>query len=233
MPKTKTIAGMATIYSRKETLPMVVANILPQVDELHIYLNDYGVVPQYMKQLQNIVPHLHPAGDLGDAGKFYTVHQHQGYYLSLDDDLIYPKDYVERLIAKIEQYKRQAVISYHGRNLKAGPISSYYRRSARNLYRCLSTIKEDQRVQIGGTGVMGFHTSLLQLHIKDFPVPNMADVWMGKKCQDNNYPIYVAAHRKGWLQHAPINMSQTIARNMTRNHKKVTEIVNSISWKQL
>ncbi|WP_422824221.1 glycosyltransferase [Xenorhabdus thailandensis] len=37
-----------------------------------------------------------------------------GYLFTLDDDLIYPPDYIEKLIEKIEKYERNVFICVHG-----------------------------------------------------------------------------------------------------------------------
>ena len=227
----KVIAGMATIRSRYWTLTDVVKSIANQVDELHIYLNDYDK-PNPNITYPNVIFHsgVKSAGDIGDAGKFYAVDGYSGYYLSLDDDLIYPPDYVEKLIDRIEHYNRKAIISFHGRELKQGKIENYYSRSSKKLLRCLRTVEYDQYVHIGGTGVMGFHTDTVNVSVKDFKIKNMADVWMGKLAQKQKVPIIVAGHKVGWIKHASIDMNKTIAAKGKRSFELVTKIVNQNKW---
>jgi hypothetical protein len=53
---------------------------------------------------------------LGDAIKFAKVHETYtyDYYISADDDLYYPKDYVQSRIDRIEKYDRKVIVGTHG-----------------------------------------------------------------------------------------------------------------------
>ena len=227
----KITACMAAIPSRENVLRQVVGSIINQVDELIIYLNGYDKVPNFLLSYKiKVYQSQHENGDLGDAGKFYKVGQLKGFILSIDDDLIYPPDYVQKLISKINSYGRQAVISFHGRVLKSAKINNYYSKSSREFYRCLRTVKGDHPVHIGGTGVMGFHSSVIKITVNDFKIPNMADVWLAKKAQEQNIPIVVSEHEDGWIKHAAIDMTKTIAHQLKNKAEKVTEVVNSINW---
>jgi hypothetical protein len=96
--------------------------------------------------------------DMGDAGKFYKVQEYDNsYYLSIDDDLIYPSDYVSNIINNLNKYNNDVIISHHGRTLKPD-AKSYYNDAIIKL-KCLNLVNNYQEVQFGGTGVMGFHTN--------------------------------------------------------------------------
>jgi hypothetical protein len=56
---------------------------------------------------------------VGDRGKFRALdlsrREHpNGYFLSVDDDILYPPDYVQRSVEAIDRYERAAVVAYHG-----------------------------------------------------------------------------------------------------------------------
>jgi len=118
--------NLAAIPSRTESLHKVILSILPQADAVNVYLNGFETVPQFLYH-----PKIHcyksqeEVGDLGDAGKFYRVASLKGYIFTVDDDLVYPKDYAETLIRQIERFKRKAVITCHGRRFNIGrPVQS-------------------------------------------------------------------------------------------------------------
>jgi FkbM family methyltransferase len=228
----KITANMATIPERVDVLPNVVKSIIDQVDELNVYLNGFTDLPKCLLHYKiKVFWSQRENGDLGDAGKFYRVGKTKGYFITIDDDLIYPRDYIQKTIAAIEAYDRKAIISFHGRVLKGVKILNYYSRSSLETYRCLNYVNGDHPVHIGGTGVMGFHYSAIKLDISDFEIPNMADVWLAKKAQMQEIPIMVIGHESEWIKHAPIDLNKTIAHTMKNNSETVTNIVNSINWK--
>lgn len=68
-----------------------------------------------MRQLPNVEVLQGYAGNIQDNGKFYAVDKidKSSYVFTVDDDIIYPKDYVRRMITKVEEYGRKAVVGVH------------------------------------------------------------------------------------------------------------------------
>lgn len=227
------IAGMASIPNRRESLRKVVSSILDQVDELHVYLNGYGSVPVFLQHKKITVYRSQDHdGDLGDAGKFYACEKAKDFFLTIDDDLIYPPDYVATLINHIELYQRRCVVSVHGRILNDAPIESYYKGGARKVYRCLKEMEGNRWVNIVGTGVLAYHVSTLQVKRSDFKAPNMADIWFSKLANDQQVPLLVIGHQKGWIEHhESIVMENTIAYHHRHHGDELqTKIVNEVNW---
>src|SRR5690606_15599687 len=93
----------------------VVQDILPQVDLLKVYLNDYPTTPKFLKNKKIKVFHGDKfAGDIGDNGKFYSIEKLQGFHFTIDDDIHYPKDYVKVLMKNLENFSYRAVVGVHG-----------------------------------------------------------------------------------------------------------------------
>lgn len=108
------IANLATYPLRRKYLNRVVAAISPQVDRLNIVLNQYDAVPVELEQYPNVVPII-PAEDLKDAGKFYPDVGAAQYVFLIDDDIIYPSDYVSTSIIRFEAIPlRNFMAGYHG-----------------------------------------------------------------------------------------------------------------------
>ena len=66
---------------------------------------------------------------LGDAGKFAWSNQDRrgvpGYRLTLDDDIIYPPDYVKRMVSYVAEYDNKALVGVHCMLFKQ-PVKRYY-----------------------------------------------------------------------------------------------------------
>jgi len=195
---------LATIPSREESLKMVVEQALTQMEEydrLHVCLNGYERVPEFLSADPRIdVVRSDNIGDKGDAGKFYWLGRVRGYYLSIDDDISYPNTYVMDLVHKIEFLNREVVVGYHGVDYPV--IKPLEKLNERLCYPVFSRVEHDRWVHCLGTGCCGFHTDLLPRATWDiFEIPNMADVWFAKYCLEQNVPMKVLAHDKGYLQH--------------------------------
>ena len=221
------ICGMATIYNRKDTLKECIDSILPQVDKLILYQNGYFEVFDFLQNPKiEVISSLITGVDMGDAGKFYKLNDFENsYYFSVDDDLIYPKNYFLDTVRKVNEFDYKKVITYHGRNFNKFPINSYYK-SASERYACLHKVNNDVKVQFGGTGVMCFHTSLIKIPFEYFRHPNMADVWIGKYCIENNIEIICLKHNEGYVKYIP--QKTTIYDQEHKSDKIQTGLVNGL-----
>lgn len=219
------IAGIASIPEREASLSDTIESIKGQVDRIHVFLNGYFRSPYFLDDAKIKVYRSQDIRNMGDAGKFYKVPENC-YYFSLDDDLIYPPNYIADLKAKIDAYHRSKVISYHGVSFLNPVVKSYYRGN-RRPYSCLNTLDKDTPVHVGGTGVMGFHTSALKVKFEDFKLPNMADIWMYKLSQEQQVGIICASHEAGWLTlNSRVDTQKTIWAEYNKNDAPQTEIIN-------
>lgn len=196
------ICGVATVKDREEALKDTVLSIINQVDKLIVYQNGYKEIFDFLNNEKiEVYSSIDTGVDMGDAGKFYKVQEYDNsYYLSIDDDLIYPSDYVSNIINNLNKYNNDVIISHHGRTLKPD-AKSYYNDAIIKL-KCLNLVNNYQEVQFGGTGVMGFHTNKIKLNFNMFKEPNMADIWVGLYAIENKIPIIVAPHNEGWIKHS-------------------------------
>lgn len=139
----KIIVGMATMNSRRYSIIKPLNSLLNQSlkpDKIIIYNNDLN---EY---------------NATDNAKFYYLDKTSNinevvYYLTVDDDLIYPKDYILNMITAINKYN--CIVTMHGRNLIEA--DSYYD-SGHILFECTKEEKEDRLLDVLGTGVTGFRT---------------------------------------------------------------------------
>ena len=101
----KVTANIATQPKRFESLLETLESIDGQFDEIRLYLNNFSYVPDELKKYTTYI-----GDDLTDNGKFFWSNNEDEYYFTLDDDIIYPSDYVEKTLPLIGD--RIVTVSY-------------------------------------------------------------------------------------------------------------------------
>lgn len=220
--------GIASIKTREKSLFETVMSLIDQVDEMHVYLNDYDKVPQFLQNNPKITFYLGKIyKDRGDTAKYYALNKvTEGYYFSCDDDLIYPPDYVERTVNFLKDHENKVIATYHGAILKKGKLASYYKDRKQVHYSAFQRISIE--VDIGGTGVMAFHVNHFKPDTTKFKYPNMSDIWVGIQAQEAGMPILCAPRYLNWIKSQEIPTSETIYGSKS-NHDLQTEVINN--WK--
>lgn len=90
-------------------------SVASQLDEIHVVLNQYGKRQQArLPKLPNVHYQV-PDEDLKDTGKFLRVASDEEYVFLMDDDLVFPPDYADTLVACLAQLPSSAVaVGVHG-----------------------------------------------------------------------------------------------------------------------
>lgn len=190
------IVGIASLPDREECLEETIHSLYDQVDKIIVGLNNYKEIPYFLK-LKKIDCYLLD-NSLGDAAKFYKIDDYQNnYYFACDDDIIYPKNYCEFLINKCEKYK--SVVGLHGVNV-IKPVSSYYKN--RKVFHGFDKLSHDTEVDLVATSSCLIDTSILKISLSDFPIPNMADIWLGDLCKKQNIKSYSISREKEWIKYS-------------------------------
>lgn len=219
---------MATIPDRRDIILRSAKSICSQVDELVIYVNSINMTddPVYKKLPENC--RVIFGADIGDIGKFIECEKWEGYVLTVDDDLLYPENYVEHSILKVDEYERKAVISYHGRILST-PVKSYYK-AKEKYFNFANTLEKDTYVNQVGTGVMCLHASCITDVFApfDFTMPNMSDLIFSAVMLSMGVPLVVAEHYRGWIKQLPVKW--TIGGLQYDNDEVETNFVNEANW---
>jgi hypothetical protein len=106
-------AHMATFPVRSDVLPRAIADICAQVDRLFLVLNEYLVIPDYIKSNPKVEAVI-PAQDLKDVGKFYFPPAPDDIVFFVDDDVKYPENYVVYSLGLAQQIGLEKnVFGYH------------------------------------------------------------------------------------------------------------------------
>lgn len=191
----KIFIGIAAIPDRCEALKRTINSLLPQVENIGVYLNGWKKIPDFLNNKKIVIAGFEEE-DLGDIGKFYWVDSHDGIYFSCDDDLIYPANYVSRTLAKLKEENYRVAVGWHG-SLLHEPFEKYYDKNSRRVFSFAAYRPWDTPVHILGTGCSAFHTKILKIKKSDFLYPNMADIFFSIKGQEQKIPFVVIAHDKG------------------------------------
>jgi hypothetical protein len=226
-------AGIATLVEREASFKLAIKSIYPQVDKIVAVLNNYILpIPWWMGELSKLEVIFCGDNHLGASGKFFGVDEGReyalttgcdDYYLSCDDDLVYPPTYVKDMLAKVKEHN--CIISLHGKRYDGErPIKSYKRSITTNVH-CLHTFPRDVQVHVGGTGVMAFNTRQFKFNIDDLTFPNMVDVQVAKLAHQQNIPIMALAHQRGYLKYMTPPNGTTLWN--TTSDTILTNILNS------
>lgn len=179
----KIIIGMATMNSREYSIKYTIKSLQKQTvkpDEVIIYNNDQN---EY---------------DATDNAKFYYFEQKHNepvYFLTMDDDIIYPENYIENTINMIEKYK--CIVTYHGREINHRDVNYY---TKHKCYSCLRSVLEDKAIAIPGTGVSAFRSDYFKpegIFYNDNK--RMSDILFGLEAQKQNKQIVLLKHESQWI----------------------------------
>lgn len=219
-------ANVVSIKRRENSFKLVVNDILPQVDLLRVYLNDYDNVPKFLinDKIQVFLAKDN-CGDIADNGKFFKCSEVDGYYFTIDDDIKYPKDYVNILIDSIEKYNYEAVVGVHGVNIKYETFKHYYDRDSREVKVFWRKNAEDSVVHILGTGTVAYHTSILRINFYEINYPFMVDVFFAIQANRNNVPLVCIERENEWMKEYEVQEDTKIYSNFRNDDAIQTKLV--------
>lgn len=188
---------IATLPERSGSLALCVDSLYPQVDAIYVMLNGHESIPKLNDPLEKIHYELLD-NSRGDAVKILDYDKREGFLFLCDDDLVYPPNYCEYMIAKYHQHPH-SLITLHGKVFQRPVVSAH--RGFRENYHCLHTVVGNHIVDTGGTGVMLINTADIKLDINRCLRKNMLDIWVGLLAHEQRVPIVAVEHRAGWLRY--------------------------------
>jgi hypothetical protein len=237
--KDKVHICIATLPEREASLRSAFESLRDQANEFHIYLNGHRRVPEFMRGDKGSDCEIwRSKQNDGAVKKFWWANKLSGYLLFCDDDIIYPDNYVERVVEGIERYGRRAVVGFHG-SVFPDDFSSYAKHRKGCSY--VHLLKEDMPVHVLGTGVMGYHSSTpsamtdlpsdhFRVSMADFPYRNMLDIWFGIACQEHEVPLVCLAKPGGIFGVLP--QKDSIHDGVLRDDSEQTEsVLSAWPWK--
>jgi glycosyltransferase involved in cell wall biosynthesis len=202
-PALPIVAALCSIPERAELLRQTLKSLAPQVDAFHVYLDRYDTIPDFVRmchpQVKVVLSRDVPG--LGDTSKFlpFPSLSEECYYLTADDNVLYPPDYVASVIRRIELYGRQVVIGVHGVLVPDHPEE--YSSDYRKVFSMKNGLERDALVNNLGTGTVGLYSGLLRgLDLSHFRKPGMTDLFLSVYCKERLIPMVAIARPENWLQ---------------------------------
>ncbi len=202
-PQLSVVASLCSIPERQELLRQTLASLGPQVDEIHLYLDRYAAVPDFVRESHpNITVRLsRDLPGLRDNGKFIPLlgRDEPCYFFTADDDLHYPPDYVNAMVKKIDYYGRLAVLGVHGVLIPEKPTG--YFSGFRRVHSFKRELERDQLVNNLGTGTVAFHSDRLKgVDYRTFTHGGMVDLYLAAFCKARGIPMIAVARPEDWLR---------------------------------
>ena len=215
--KPRIVAGMATMPSRAHTFQTAFRSIIDQVDRLYLYLDGHDAVPAVAKGDPRVIPIFSDAfpGLHGD-GKFIglTLEKNDCFYLGVDDDIVYPRDYVRRMSKTLAACRRSAIIGYHG-SVLLDPFTSYAK--SRESIWFAGELPRARHVDILGSGTVMFDTGTLRFDVRTWPHVNMTDINLASEAAAVNLALICLPRRRRYLRPLEEEQSNSIYARLLRD----------------
>ncbi len=198
LEKHEIVAGVASFKKRKEIFKTTIESILPQIDHLYAYLNRYDDVPDYLIHSKITVFRSQDYDDLSANGKIFILDKlHSCYFFALDDDILYPPDYVKRMISCLNKYNNKVGVVVHG-SIFPKQVKWYFERYS--LYPFQHALEQDKFVTLIGSGTFAFHTDTLKTKFTDFYGKVMVDLKFSILAKQQRVPLVCISRPKLWLK---------------------------------
>ncbi|WP_347331346.1 hypothetical protein [Marinimicrobium locisalis] len=206
---------MSTFPPRYPLLLEVVDLLMPQVDQLNICLNGYESVPEPLKR--EGVNAFVPEEDFRDVGKFVVQgYQDEDDIFYVDDDIFYPGDYVQTLLAaRAEFAELNPVVGVHGVIYPDAYRGAVGNRKVFSFPKPLGSFRVVNQL---GTGTV---------HCKGFQAAPLSYMQGSQRFVDARYARYALAHRwpmvciprqSGWMAEFELNedLGESIFQSFTK-----------------
>lgn len=190
----KICVGIATIKEREKSFVNTMKSLALQADEIYVWLNyPPEEVCEEVAKVFNRPNVTVLEWDWCARSKFFGLEFAEWYYLTCDDDILYPSDYSKQIKKSLEERNNEVVVWYHGVTMNNDNTDWL---SDRITYSFTYWLDKAVDVQYVGTGCMGFYTWLID-HIPHFGYDNFEDLWFAEFIQKRWIPA-VCLPRKTW-----------------------------------
>lgn len=207
-PREPVFASLCAIPSRRAQLLEVVASISQQVDHLFVHLDKFQDIPHELRAWNNVSVRLSSeyGTDMRDNAKFLPYNDLKRdygsfYFLTCDDDLIYPNDYVRSHLKRLSEFGNSVVTGLHGVVCAENPKFYFADRYVLHFVRGLRG--GHHLVNSLGTGTLAFHSDLFEaLTPSTWGRGGMVDIFFAIEARQRHIPLLCIDRHDGWLQAA-------------------------------
>jgi hypothetical protein len=221
------VAGLATMPSRLGSLAIALPPILAQVDKLFLFLDGHDSVPAFARDPKIVVLHARDYVRLGCSGRYLglVLDPMDCVYLSVDDDIIYPPNYVATLVRALARYGGRAVVGVHGERYRP-PFASF--RRSRVVDHFQDRMLRDRPVHALGGGTVAFLSSALAFDPRDWPVCNMDDLQLAITAERAGLPRICIRRGKNFLRAIAESQPDSLWKEAMRDESGHTRYVGEL-----
>lgn len=222
------VAGMATMPTRGETAPTAIASVLPQVDRLWLFLDRFEAIPDYARHDKIKILRSQDVGDIRANGKLLGIRLESEpcIFFGVDDDLLYPPNYVATLRGHLAKYDDRVVVGSHGAVLKSR-IKTY--RSSRRVYGFSRHLLWDHVVDVLGSACVAFSTRVCNFDVKAWTYVNMVDLQFALEARRAGLPMISVRRPRRWITQLAFKQSDSIYLALTKDESRQTELARRLS----
>ena len=222
------ILGMATMPTRAESLPRALENLLPQADRIYLYLDGHAEVPTIARGNPRIIslfcdqtPHVH------SAGKFLGLLHEAGpcFYAGVDDDIVYPRDYLATLRGALVGAESPTAVGYHGVILHEA-VESY--RRDRQVFAFKDGLAEASPVDVLGSGTIMFCSADLKFDVRTWPETNMTDLQLAMEARRAGVGMRCLPRAAGYLQPIAVQQADSIYTKLLKDDSRQTQLARTL-----
>lgn len=188
-------AHLATFPPREQLLRANIVRLRALFARVTICLNGYGSVPEFLQGDAGIDAFIPPT-DLKDTGKFART-AGSGLHFLIDDDIIYPDDYVTRMCAHAAQLGARTVLGVHGVTYRPWFFGSRHGRRVRHFGSALAGYEP---VDALGTGTVVVDADALPSFAAMQTAAGFVDVRFARLCAERGLRRVCVPRDAGWLQ---------------------------------
>lgn len=180
-----------------------------QVDHLVLHVWDNYDITGALGLVDQIVP-AKTSGRTSTEAKFWIAHKDRWFHgdavhLPCDDDLLYPPDYVARIVEELDcHHPGVGAVGVYGAVLGAGAITSY-RRAIRVVAGTEAPLESCQRVDVLGAGTVAYRPARWALDDQDLTADNAGDAGFALAAARRGFNLVAVRRPACWLvdQRAP------------------------------
>ena len=243
----ETTVALATFPPRVERAISVLEKLWPQCDHLRACFNEFDTEPKSLIEFKNSIKsqitknhtfeYILATGkdDFGCNNKMRWLDQCNGYYITVDDDIIYPSNYVDTMTQAIDRYDGRCVCAVHGNTflprIKDGPIVPD--NTNKRIYFYGKGLTRDTQIHLAGMGTGACVPKQIGLTWSMFADKKNSgdDEKVAIYCQQNNIPIYAIARGQGFLKTNETKSYRLCTDSASRLRR--IELLKSITWKEI
>lgn len=199
-------AGMAVIPHRFINLKQSIPGILKQVDKLYIHINKYkGETPSILNNDKIVLSTSRENKNAFMKMKGMSSSE-ADYFFTMDDDILYPEDYVEKMVQEANNFGGYSVISVHGGRFNPNKkMIGFVNR--RKMYSFWDAQKKTVQIMMPGNGTCCYPRRTF-LDLESFneglhKYSDIDDVYMMCWIHKNGFRIHTVKRGKGWLKQLP------------------------------